>query len=253
MNSAYELYIAVQVRADKPKSSLTSLSDNRLVVCLCEEDSSKKYCDKRVLAKGIYSDKHFLVIGQDADDEQKDGEGVMAWHDGAWFMELRIPLASDDTMDIQAVSGDIIRLNLLYGDSSKSGSSEPSLDSLVGIELDKLADWPSLLLATDPRTARAHSIEILGFPLDIWSAVGFFGQFLFGMRFIVQWLFSERAKRVVVPKVFWYLSICGSLVTLVYAIEQRDPVFTVSMCLNNLIYVRNLMLWKPGQSSAESI
>lgn len=96
-------------------------------------------------------------------------------------------------------------------------------------------------------------MEILGFNLDIWSAVGFFGQFLFGMRFIVQWLFSERAKRVVVPKVFWYLSICGSLVTLVYAIEQRDPVFTVSMCLNNLIYIRNLMLWKPDQTSAETV
>ena len=94
-------------------------------------------------------------------------------------------------------------------------------------------------------------MQILGYDLHAWTLVGFFGQLLFGLRFIVQWIFSERAKRVVVPKVFWYLSMAGSLVTLVYAIKVREPVLTVSMCLNNFIYIRNLMLWKPEAAATE--
>ena len=84
-----------------------------------------------------------------------------------------------------------------------------------------------------------------GWELSAWTVLGFFGQFMFGLRFIIQWLASEKAKRVVVPKVFWYFSIAGSLVTLVYAIHRHDVVFTLTMCLNSSIYVRNLMLWKP--------
>ena len=73
-----------------------------------------------------------------------------------------------------------------------------------------------------------------------WVIVGFVGQFVFMMRFVVQWIASERKKQSVVPVAFWYLSLAGSLITIVYAIYRRDPVFTAAFCLNILIYVRNL-------------
>lgn len=41
----------------------------------------------------------------------------------------------------------------------------------------------------------------------IWVGVGFFAQALFMMRFVVQWIASERARRSIVPDLFWYFSI----------------------------------------------
>jgi lipid-A-disaccharide synthase-like uncharacterized protein len=74
----------------------------------------------------------------------------------------------------------------------------------------------------------------------IWLAVGFAGQALFFMRFLVQWLHSERARRSVIPVAFWYFSIGGGVVLLAYAIHKRDPVFIVGQLGGVLIYVRNL-------------
>jgi lipid-A-disaccharide synthase-like uncharacterized protein len=75
-----------------------------------------------------------------------------------------------------------------------------------------------------------------------WLAIGFAGNALFFSRFLVQWIASERAGRSYVPVAFWWLSIMGSLVLLVYAIHRRDPVFTLAFLPNCVVYVRNLML-----------
>lgn len=83
---------------------------------------------------------------------------------------------------------------------------------------------------------------LLSFHFSWWAGIGFFGQALFGSRFIIQWIYSERAKRVVVPTVFWYISLAGGLVLLSYAIHKRDPVFTVGQLLGLFVYARNLML-----------
>lgn len=73
-------------------------------------------------------------------------------------------------------------------------------------------------------------------------ALGFGGQALFSMRFVVQWLASERAGRSVVPVLFWYFSIAGGLTLLAYAIYRADPVFIVGQGLGLFIYLRNLWL-----------
>ena len=86
----------------------------------------------------------------------------------------------------------------------------------------------------------------------IWLAIGTGGQLLFMMRFVVQWIVSERHKRSIIPVSFWYLSLAGSLVLLSYAIHKRDPVFILGFCLNSLIHVRNLwFIYRPGRSEAE--
>ncbi|MGH8196049.1 MAG: lipid-A-disaccharide synthase N-terminal domain-containing protein [Woeseiaceae bacterium] len=79
-------------------------------------------------------------------------------------------------------------------------------------------------------------------PANIWLAVGFIGQALFGARFLVQWLSSERQKRSVIPMAFWYLSLCGGLILLSYAIFRRDPVFVVGQVTGAAIYLRNIQL-----------
>jgi len=65
-----------------------------------------------------------------------------------------------------------------------------------------------------------------------WLAFGLLGTVTFGARFLVQWIMSERAGQSIVPPVFWYLSIAGSLILLTYAIHLRNPVFTLA-CLPN--------------------
>jgi len=75
-----------------------------------------------------------------------------------------------------------------------------------------------------------------------WYVLGFAGQILFGSRFFVQWIASERARRVVIPELFWFLSLAGGVALLVYAIHKRDPVFAVGQASGLLIYVRNLVL-----------
>lgn len=82
----------------------------------------------------------------------------------------------------------------------------------------------------------------LSAPAGLWVAVGLAGQGCFFLRFVVQWLASERAGRSLVPKAFWYLSIVGSLIILAYAIWRRDPVFVVGQSTGLFVYVRNLIL-----------
>ena len=75
-----------------------------------------------------------------------------------------------------------------------------------------------------------------------WWAIGFGGQALFGARFLVQWIASERAGRSIMPLAFWYLSICGSLLCLCYAAFRVDPVFILGQLTGTLVYARNLRL-----------
>ncbi|HYS03915.1 MAG TPA: lipid-A-disaccharide synthase N-terminal domain-containing protein [Candidatus Dormibacteraeota bacterium] len=76
-----------------------------------------------------------------------------------------------------------------------------------------------------------------------WVLFGMLGQVLFGLRFIVQWLASERRKETIVPVAFWYLSLAGSLILFVYAFWYRqDIVISIGQSAGVLIYVRNLML-----------
>jgi lipid-A-disaccharide synthase-like uncharacterized protein len=75
-----------------------------------------------------------------------------------------------------------------------------------------------------------------------WLAIGFLGQGLFSIRFVVQWLKSERMKRSVVPLAFWYFSLAGGITLFVYSLHRSDPVFIVGQGLGIFIYLRNLWL-----------
>tara|TARA_B100000674_G_C37383230_1_gene708383 strand:- start:137 stop:505 length:369 start_codon:yes stop_codon:yes gene_type:complete len=79
-------------------------------------------------------------------------------------------------------------------------------------------------------------------PEQIMVTIGFGGQGLFAMRFIVQWLTSEGQGRSVIPIAFWYFSIGGGAVLLLYAIWRQDPVIICGQGLGLFIYLRNLYL-----------
>ena len=87
--------------------------------------------------------------------------------------------------------------------------------------------------------------------LTPWLVVGFFGQALFFSRFMVQWIHSERIGRSAVPKIFWYLSLGGGLLLLVYAIHRQDPVFILGQTAGAFVYIRNLVLLRRTRTDAE--
>ena len=61
----------------------------------------------------------------------------------------------------------------------------------------------------------------------IWLGVGLFAQLMFSMRFLIQWIATERARASIVPETFWYFSFLGGLMLLSYAIHRMDPVFII--------------------------
>ncbi len=83
-----------------------------------------------------------------------------------------------------------------------------------------------------------HDVFINKF--DAWVVLGFIAQGLFTMRFVVQWIASERARASVIPVAFWFFSIGGGVLLLIYALYRRDPVFIAGQGLGLIVYVRNL-------------
>ena len=78
--------------------------------------------------------------------------------------------------------------------------------------------------------------------IDWWVLLGVVAQGLFTMRFVVQWLASEKAKRSVMPVAFWFFSLFGGALLLIYAVQRKDPVFIAGQGFGLLVYVRNLWL-----------
>jgi lipid-A-disaccharide synthase-like uncharacterized protein len=77
---------------------------------------------------------------------------------------------------------------------------------------------------------------------NLWILFGFVAQVMFMMRFLVQWIASERARRSVVPVAFWFFSVVGGALLFVYAIHREDPVFIAGQGAGLFIYLRNIYL-----------
>ncbi len=86
--------------------------------------------------------------------------------------------------------------------------------------------------------------------LSSWLVLGFIAQALFASRFVVQWISSERAGPSIVPIAFWYLSLGGAVLLLIYAISIRDPVFILGQSVGGFVYARNLALIRRGRGSS---
>jgi lipid-A-disaccharide synthase-like uncharacterized protein len=84
----------------------------------------------------------------------------------------------------------------------------------------------------------------------LWIGIGFAGQFLFMMRFLWQWIQSERQQRSIIPIAFWYFSLAGGVTLFAYAVHRRDPVFITGQSLGLTVYTRNLLLIRRERKQA---
>ena len=91
----------------------------------------------------------------------------------------------------------------------------------------------------------ASTVQIFGFELAVhpWKILGWTGNLIFGTRFLIQWIATERAGRMVIPRSFWVVSSVGSLFLLAYfGLYQRDSVGVLAVAFPLPIYLRNLYL-----------
>jgi lipid-A-disaccharide synthase-like uncharacterized protein len=90
----------------------------------------------------------------------------------------------------------------------------------------RLADWWQSMSALD------------------WLAIGLAGQSLFVLRWFIQWVASEKARRLVVPELFWYASLVGGLMVMAYGLYKPDPVIVLGQ-FGVIIYARNVyFIWR---------
>ena len=88
-----------------------------------------------------------------------------------------------------------------------------------------------------------HDGKFLGVTWNVWKAVGWFGNAVFFSRFIVQWYATEKRKQVVVPQMFWWLSLTGSVTLLAYVLFYlKDSVVIFAYAFTWIPYIRNIII-----------
>ena len=96
------------------------------------------------------------------------------------------------------------------------------------------------MLADLTRVVGTYLHDVFVIQFSWWVALGFVAQALFSMRFLVQWIASERAGRSIIPTAFWVFSIGGGVLLFAYSLYRKDPVFIAGQGLGLFIYLRNL-------------
>ncbi len=89
---------------------------------------------------------------------------------------------------------------------------------------------------------REYLYDVFVAKFDFWLAFGLAAQLLFTARFLIQWLVSEKAGKSVVPVAFWFLSMGGGIMLLIYGLVRREPIIILGQGLAVFIYLRNIML-----------
>ena len=83
----------------------------------------------------------------------------------------------------------------------------------------------------------------------VWKVVGWMGNAVFFSRFFVQWIATEKRQQVVIPVSFWWLSLTGSVLLLIYGIHQRDSVFIFAYAFTWIPYIRNIVIYQRNRSA----
>jgi len=151
MNSANALYVAFQVPDATADDSLSPLRIDAATLAFGKGDELSAGDDRRLIAPGLYRDKHAVALGKDdQDDERQDGRGAMTRKDGVCSFEWAVTLKGDDKgHDFDAKPGDSVRFNVAYFDALQIPLTKARFGGLYGPQLDKPGAWGRLKLAAE--------------------------------------------------------------------------------------------------------
>jgi len=149
MNSANALYLALTIPDETFNNSLTPLDLDCAILAFCREKELKPGDDRKVLAPGLYVDKHVTAPGKDADDKRQDGRGAMRRDEAGYTLEWAIPLDSGDPEDMRVKPGEALRFNLAYFDGFQADMKNTQVGTAFGTDLNRATDWGTLQLAAD--------------------------------------------------------------------------------------------------------
>lgn len=92
-----------------------------------------------------------------------------------------------------------------------------------------------------------YILDLLGlsnltFSEFLWVSFGTLGQLIFFSRWVIQWLSSEKNKTSIIPITFWWCSLAGGIITLIYAHHIGSFPFMLAQAIGIIVYSRNLFL-----------
>jgi lipid-A-disaccharide synthase-like uncharacterized protein len=179
---------------------------------------------------------------------------------GAW-----VYLSLTETQGLQRPGGVEVTLQLpgawdkavLYPDpDGPQGHFKVAITTHAGEVRDLSADELASLIYRE-RGERSWGQRLLNVsnPFGyVWVGLGLLGQVLFTGRMVVQWLASEREKKSVVPPIFWWMSLAGSTMLMLYFLWRRDPIGLLGQSFGWFIYVRNLwMIYRPQAPHRDAV
>lgn len=76
----------------------------------------------------------------------------------------------------------------------------------------------------------------------LWHTLGTIGYLLFSSRFWVQWWISEKSGESRLSASFWWISLFGALLSILYFVKIEDSVNLIGPLIGLPPYVRNLIL-----------
>jgi lipid-A-disaccharide synthase-like uncharacterized protein len=148
--------------------------------------------------------------------------------DGAIDLKVQLASAEDRVYLIEHANGELAYRLRTHAGETVELSPEQFARRLLQDQRSR-GFWEVLLNVSSPT----------GF---LWVTIGFLGQLLFTGRMLVQWLVSEKNRRSVVPPAFWWMSLIGASMLLVYFAWRKEPIGVLGQATGWFIYVRNLWL-----------
>ena len=147
MNSANALYVLLRVPAPVAHRSLDPVEIDLASLCVCQGKDVARGDDRKVIAPGLYVDKHVTEPGKDEDDARQDGRGAAGWEKGRYTFEWAVPLDAKDPEDLHVKPGEAFAFNVAYVDGFRADGKDTEAGGVYGVDLDHATAWGTIRIA----------------------------------------------------------------------------------------------------------
>ena len=147
MNSGNALYVLLRVPQPAVHKSIDPLEIDVATLAICQGRDVARGDDRKLIALGVYVDKHVTEPGKDEDDARQDGRGAAGWEKGKYTFEWALPLDAKDPEDLHVRPGEAFAFNVAYIDGFRADSKDTEVGGVYGIDFDHATTWGSVRIA----------------------------------------------------------------------------------------------------------